>query len=289
MGRELKRVAIEFNWPLKKVWPGFVMPDHSEGNRSDCPDCKQGYSPDAQFLHDQWYGNAPFDPSDTGSKPFTPDTPAVYAFAKRQIERSPEFYLPGLSQFERLYRGTTLGETIPLLLQQGILREAQRLCDLFNACWSHHLDAHDVKALVDADRLWDFTRVSRTPEQRAIVEIRVAGGNNSWLPGPNGYLPTPEEVNTWSISGFGHDSINCGVCIKAKAERLGFAYLCPTCDGHCSVGLRPKPKPLRKLRMRLGRKPSRPPAKAGRFGKPLPKALRFLPSLLRRINSLTSW
>ena len=38
MGRELRRVALDFDWPLEKVWPGFVYdgleepPDDWEGS-----------------------------------------------------------------------------------------------------------------------------------------------------------------------------------------------------------------------------------------------------------------
>ena len=37
MGRELKRVALDFDWPLNKVWRGFLNPFYRK-----CPDCKNG-------------------------------------------------------------------------------------------------------------------------------------------------------------------------------------------------------------------------------------------------------
>lgn len=37
MGREIKRVPIGFNWPLGKVWQGFLRPD--ELDLPVCPDC----------------------------------------------------------------------------------------------------------------------------------------------------------------------------------------------------------------------------------------------------------
>ncbi len=39
MGREIKRVPVDFDWPLDKIWHGYVNP-HCE----DCPDCEAGYS-----------------------------------------------------------------------------------------------------------------------------------------------------------------------------------------------------------------------------------------------------
>ena len=37
MGRELRRVALDFDWPLNKRWPGFVSPDYKK-----CDECR-GY------------------------------------------------------------------------------------------------------------------------------------------------------------------------------------------------------------------------------------------------------
>ena len=39
MGRELKRVALDFNWPLEKVWIGFLNPHYKA-----CPRCYAGCS-----------------------------------------------------------------------------------------------------------------------------------------------------------------------------------------------------------------------------------------------------
>lgn len=40
MGREIRRVPLDFDWPLEKVWEGFLMPDRLDGE--PCPDCRQG-------------------------------------------------------------------------------------------------------------------------------------------------------------------------------------------------------------------------------------------------------
>lgn len=96
--------------------------------------------------------------------------------------------------------------------------------------WRNHLNSDDVKALLDAGRLWDFTRAPRTDAQRETVRLKVEAGGNSWLPEDNGYVPTPEEVNAWSISGFGHDSINAWIVIKAECARLGYPTDCDKCE-----------------------------------------------------------
>lgn len=38
MGRELKRVALDFQWPLDKIWKGYLNPFHKK-----CPWCESGY------------------------------------------------------------------------------------------------------------------------------------------------------------------------------------------------------------------------------------------------------
>ena len=234
MGRELKRVALDFKWPLHKVWEGFLNP-HYKGHCQDCKACEgSGSSPQSKFLHDQWYGSlysqGIFEPRSTGSTPFTPESPAIRAAAERAVERSPEFFGAG---------------------SDAMSREAQRLCDLFNSSWSHHLDEQDVAALLKAGRLSDFTRRPRTEEQKAEYE-RIEAVNNANRANPvkgykyeffsNGYIPTPQEVNDWSIGGFGHDAINCWVCVKAKAKRLKYPTSCAVCKGEGSLWDSPENK-----------------------------------------------
>lgn len=198
MGREIKRVALDFDWPLNKVWEGFLTPERLHEN--PCPACKNGYSPHAGHLHDLWYGYMPFDPESTGSLWLRHDTPVVRAFAERNVTRSPDHYGTG---------------------ESAIMREAQRLADLFNGQWCHHLSQHDVDALVAAGRLMDFTHTwSR---------------ENGWQKTEPPVTPTAAQVNEWSISGFGHDSINASVVIRARCEREGVSDTCSRCEGHATL------------------------------------------------------
>lgn len=183
MGRELKRVALDFNWPLEKVWEGYLNPHQPQ----KCPACKNGYSAGARALMDKWYGNASFKPEDRGSVPFLPTHPVVWEIAKRNA-----------------YGGS-------------IQQEARRLANIFNRSWSHHLNTDDVAALLADGRLLDLTHTFK----------KGAG----WQPKVPAYIPTPVEVNAWSLSGFGHDSINQWLCIKAECVRLGVSDTCSTCHG----------------------------------------------------------
>lgn len=198
MGRIVRRVPLDFNWPLDKVWKGFLMPDRFDEIK--CPDCKNGYSEHAQNLHDLWYGHLPFDPASTGSTPLRHDTPAVRAFAERQISRSPEFYGTG---------------------EAAIIREGTRLANLWNGMWCHHITQEDVDALITGNRLYDFTH-----------EVIPGKG---WQPKDAPVTPTAEQVNEWSILTTGHDGINASVVVRARCEREGVGVVCPTCQGHSST------------------------------------------------------
>lgn len=121
MGRELKRVALDFDWPLHKVWDGFINPHHIAERCEVCGG--SGYSKEAKHLSDQWYGYVHFDPASTRSTPLTVDTPVVRTFAERNIGKTPEYY----------------GRD-----EDAIDREVTRLLQMWNGQWCHHLDQHDV-------------------------------------------------------------------------------------------------------------------------------------------------
>lgn len=184
MGRQLKRVPMDFDWEVGKIWSGFINPHP----RHDCNHCEgMGWSKEYNELEDEWYGwnNENYKPN-----PF---------------------------------------------------REGFR----YNAsAWNNNLTQEDVDALIEADRLWDFTRVPINEEQKAVVEKKIADGGNSWLPYDNGYRPTADEVNEWNLKGMGHDSLNCSIVIKARLKRDSKSHLCPHCEGEGENWQHPKAKEL---------------------------------------------
>jgi len=159
LSKELKRVLLNFDWPIYIVWKGYFNPYRP----TNCKLCDgSGYNPETKKLSDDWYTH---------------------------------------------------------LRNDG--KEG----------WSKYLEQEDVQALIDANRLWDFTRIPLTLEQEGIVKKRIASGENSWLPFNNGYIPSAKEVNEWSKRGFGHDSLNHHICVEARAKRLGFYGFCKLCKG----------------------------------------------------------
>lgn len=208
MGRQLRRVALDFSWPTNKVWQGFINPHYGKCHK--CNDCAgSGYSPEAYKFYQQWYGYIEFDPASRGSRPWTPADTPVYAFAERNVTRSPGFYGVG---------------------EGAIIREARRLCDLWNNQLSHHLNQEDVDALVEGGRLMDFTHTWTKGE--------------GWKEKEPAYRPTAEEVNAWSLGGFGHDSINQHVVTKAACERMGVPHTCAVCEGEGSIWESPEAEAL---------------------------------------------
>lgn len=175
MGREIKRVPVDFNWDRNKVWEGFLNP-HYKGHCEDCKKCKgSGNSEFYQFLHDRWYGLIDgFVPMN----PFPPEHPRIAQLAARNYPSS-----EGMQQQERA-----------------------RLAALFNSAWSHHLIQDDVDVLWEDGRLRDFKK-----------------------------KPSAQQVNEWSICGFGHDAINCWLVLKAHCKKTRAAISCKDCKGAGSV------------------------------------------------------
>jgi hypothetical protein len=207
MSREVKRVPLDFSWPLNNVWEGYIMPNRLSERK--CPDCEHGYSPHAEYLHGLWYGHGrfdsergwlPFHPEQYGSKLLMPRTPAVWQFAERNVTQSPDYYGTG---------------------ERAVFREAFRLANLWNGMWCHHLSQDDVNALIAAGRLTDFTH--------------TWARGKGWRPKNPPVTPTAAQVNGWSLSSFGHDSVNAMIAIRARCERDGFPVSCATCDGHGST------------------------------------------------------
>lgn len=199
MSREIRRVPLDFTWPIYREWWGYIRPDKFD--EYPCDACEAGgYSPTALALFDRWYGRAPFHPSVTGSTPFTAIHPVVRWRAERNVDQAPDYYGVHL-----VGRGL------------AVVQEARRLAAHFNRGWVHHLGQEDVDALLEADRLWDLTRVFSVEHRWQ----RCLGG------GPI----TAAQVNEWSLSGLGHDSSNAAICVRARCKAAGVSELCDVCGG----------------------------------------------------------
>lgn len=264
MGREIKRVATNFEWPLDKVWQGYLNPFYVHSHK--CGACDgSGYSTMANSYKDEWYGYVEFDPIAYGSELITPETPALKTFVENRVDRSIREAAAGtVLESNKDGRLTNTGKKCHYTKnglytrEEAIKRECNRLLEMFNNQWNHHLIAADITALVEDGRLYDLTRrrlkdvpLEEYIRTRAYYLWEEAGRpdgneveywekaaeehNGYWLPFWNGYMPTPEEVNSWSITSMGHDSINSHICIQARCEREGYSVYCDVCGGNGSI------------------------------------------------------
>jgi hypothetical protein len=203
------------------------------------------------MLCDKWYGYIPFTPEENGSVRLTIDTPAVRQFATKNAIQSWFTSLHGFDEGIKLFWDYVRDKGIDEFVKEhpfisgDIYRESYRLVGMWNGQWSHHLNAEDVKALIDEDRLTDFTRHPLNDEQKveygaveawnkAERERLIAAdwkGDQNWKTFNNGYIPTPKEVNDWNILTFGHDAINQWICVKARCKKLRVSSQCKECKG----------------------------------------------------------
>jgi hypothetical protein len=88
---------------------------------------------------------------------------------------------------------------------------------MYNSQRCNHLNDSEVAALIADNRLEELTRT--VEEKGCVTKI----------------IPTAREVNIWSLTGIGHNSINQYICIKAECKRLGVMLKCAVCNGDGEV------------------------------------------------------
>lgn len=219
MSREVRRVPLDFDWPLDKVWGGYIRPDKFD--EDSCPDCDGGYSAFARQLHDQWYGNAPFRPEDNGRTPYTWEKPAILEFSRRNVEGNVEFYCSFLGIAPGA-PGEVWDSTGRTRLDIAVEYEAKRLARVYNSQWSYHLSQQDVDDILAHEPIHKLTHeFVRTEEFTGwrLREPRVT--------------VTADMYNEYMIRHVGSDGLYA--LIKARCARAGQPITCGTCDGRGSL------------------------------------------------------
>ena len=192
MGREIKRVPLDFDWPLNEVWDGFLNPYYVA---VDCAYCKgTGYGILARQWKEKWYGwDTVFLPEETGSAEHQPSDSYIFENIRHKIAHTDtEYYLSAANTHS---------------LDTAAYFEAIRMCRIWNSAWCYHLDQEDVQALFDEKRLH-----------------HLPGGHPEVC--PNAY-----DLNRAYLFGFGHDSINSMLCVDARCQRNSWASRCWRCKG----------------------------------------------------------
>jgi hypothetical protein len=157
MGREIKRVPLNFNWPMKKIWPGYLNPWAKFS--FECDKCSgTGNSEYANMLEEKWNGSIYPRANYTPKNPHPYTHPAIMFRSKQNCERSDRSI--------------------------SVEMEARRLAEIFNSSWSHHLEQEDVDALWEAGRLKHDFKEKPTAEQVNTWSIANVFGHdsiNSWV------------------------------------------------------------------------------------------------------------
>lgn len=83
MGRELKRVPLDFDWPIGKVWEGYANPACKTCEKEDCSweECEYHYDPPTGDAYQFW------ETTSEGS-PQTPPFPTLEGLAQYCSEHS---------------------------------------------------------------------------------------------------------------------------------------------------------------------------------------------------------
>jgi len=186
--RTLKRVRLDFDWPLGRPWEGYINPYPEPLQCNLCDG--SGLNTATKQIKDDFYDNDGFGVCWNYECGIAPDgTPTDH----------PPWQVVG---------------------------------DCY--AWKDKITQDEVQALLDAGRLWEFTRVPLNEKQKEDVRKNIETGGNSWLPYDNGHIPTAEEVNAWQARGgliHSHDDINQMILVETRAKRLGVYGLCPVCKG----------------------------------------------------------
>jgi hypothetical protein len=102
-----------------------------------------------------------------------------------------------------------------------------------NKAWQYHLTDVEVKALVKAGRLSDLMDAWYRFDKDTNIWRKLV--NKEWQPCEEPTYPTPEAVNEWNKTGFGHDAINQWIAVRARAEHLGVYGNCEHCENGSGI------------------------------------------------------
>lgn len=135
MGRTLKKVPLDFNWPIDKIWEGYLNPFWKLHIKC----CEQGYSKEGQFLHDSFY--------------HMNQTELWAVWAGHNI-----LAIRPRVRLKQMGWNDTVCDNIDMARKFGFKTLTG---------WSDKLEADDIQALIDDGRLMDFTH-DWTPEKKWV-------------------------------------------------------------------------------------------------------------------------
>lgn len=211
--RALKRVPLGFNWPLNKTWKGYINP-HPEAK--NCKECVgTGYNSATRRLVNEYYDHDGF-----GVR-----WSYVHGISPSGIETDrPPWMIIGEC---RAWLNNITQDEVEALVANG------RLIG-FTHNWNPEVGWQPKRW--DTKGYWcpkcHLSCPQLSPEHCNC--LCTACNQDMLLLAPDDtrlHTPSAKEVNEWSHTGFGHDSINQWILIETRAKRLGIYGFCPKCRG----------------------------------------------------------
>lgn len=217
MSREVRRIALDFDAPVGKVWSGYLNPYRDRAQKCHCvSEDRNGLSPRAHELNERWWGYSRFTPEMNGSRPVTMHHPYVAMLAKRNLLHSPGHYCLSQEEVDAFFASDMNLETATCDVSAEYTFEACRLAGHFNGSWQYHLNDADIDILV------------KIPEALGNTHHQDDQGN--WVENDPPVRPTPEELQLSMMQAISNSRIEYHL-IRGICEREGVPYLCEICDG----------------------------------------------------------
>ncbi|USN13952.1 hypothetical protein KABACHOK_01160 [Brevundimonas phage vB_BpoS-Kabachok] len=221
MGREVKRVALDFDAPMS-AWAGYIRPSDGVHNCSVCNGMAQ--SPFANHLQKRWYGQGEDYTrigDEAGAHRWTAEDPEVRQFAQKNVMQSPGYYVYGRIGALRDETPLTQDDLSRPEVRAAILHESVRLAALFNESWMYRLSDADLDAILAAEH--------GIPPHLTGAFDREA---KVWVP----FDPAPSfTARQLSAMNLNHSQIGMGACMDRVIREAGESWDCPNPDCHAGA------------------------------------------------------
>lgn len=202
MGRELKRVPLDFKWPIKKIWRGYLNPYNS----SECKSCGgSGFNPATKKIDDAWH-NWRYQLTDIETKALLEENRLVMLTHIptstgdwKEIEPK---HIPTAEEVNEWYQVYPQGHD---LINRWICVEAR----------SKHLGIYGVCEHCDEGRIWQSVEIKKLHDDWGSVEPPIGEGYQLWST-TKSHPMTPVFATLEQL---------CGYCEKKSVSVSGYSTL----------------------------------------------------------------
>jgi hypothetical protein len=230
MSREVRRIALDFDAPVGKVWEGYLNPYRDRARKCACfAEGRNGLSPRAHELTERWWGYSHFTPEMNDSTPISHLHPHIAAIAKHNLLWSPEHFSLSLEEVQAFFDAGGDPETATCDVSAEYIFEALRLARHYNSLWKYHLNESDIDILV------------KRPE--ALGNTHHQDEDGSWIENNPRVRPTTEELQTLMMTSISDSRIEYHL-INGICENEGVPYLCDGCEGDIEIWPSPEDRKL---------------------------------------------